>query len=82
MSDIELLKNVPDSYEDFVNCLTRWMDRDPEIKNRILDQLNSNPDSSTSEILKILCDYLGIGEPLELLDDDSPVSVEDIQEAV
>ena len=70
MSDFELMKNIPDSYDDFVNSMTRWMKRDNNIRSRIIDQLNDNPNSTTSDILKVLCDYLGIGEPIELVDDE------------
>ena len=57
-------------YDDFVNSMTRWMGRDNNIRSRVLDQLNEKPDSTTSDILKVLCDYLGIGEPIELVDDE------------
>ncbi len=70
MSDVEMLKNVPDSYDSFVSCLNRWMSRDENIRKKILDQLRTNPNSTTSDLLKVLCEYLGIGEPLELVDDD------------
>ena len=82
MSDIEILKNVPDSYDDFVNSIIRWMNRDANIRTKILDQLSVNPESTTSDILKVLCDHLGIGEPLELVDDDSIVGVGDMQAVV
>lgn len=75
MSDTELLRNVPDSYDDFVNSIIRWMNRDANIRTKILDKLSVNPESTTSDILKVLCDHLGIGEPLELVDDDSIVGV-------
>lgn len=50
--------------------MTRWMKRDNNIRSRIIDQLNDNPNSTTSDILKVLCDYLGIGDPIELVDDE------------
>lgn len=31
MSDTELLRNVPDSYDDFVNSTIRWINRDANI---------------------------------------------------
>ena len=70
MSDLELMKNIPDSYDDFVNSMTRWMGRDKNIRTKVLDQLNEKPDSTTSDILKVLCDCLGIGDPIELVDDE------------
>ena len=68
-----LMENIPDSYDDFVNCTVRWMVRDGKIENAILTQLRDNPKSYTSDILEVLCGCLGIGEPLELVDDDDEV---------
>ena len=70
MTDLELMKRVPDSYDDFVNSMVRWMGRDTNVRNRVLELINKNPGSSTSDILKVLCDCLGIGDPLELIDDE------------
>ena len=65
-----LMENIPDSYEDFVNCTVRWMVKDDKIQKAILTQLHNDPDSNTSDIMEILCDCLGLGEPLEIVDDD------------
>ncbi len=73
MSDKELMKNVPDSYDDFVNSMVRWMSRDASIRNKILELLDKHPESTTSDILKVLCDCLGIGDPIELINDDELV---------
>ncbi len=70
MSDLELMRNIPDSYDDFVNSMTRWMGRDKNIRTKVLDQLDKKPNSTTSDILKVLCDCLGIGDPIELVDDE------------
>ena len=70
MSDLELMRNIPDSYDDFVNSMTRWMGRDKNIRTKVLDQLDKKPNSTTSDILKVLCDCLGIADPIELVDDE------------
>lgn len=54
----------------FVNCTVRWMVKDGKIQSAILTQLHNNPESDTSDILEVLCDCLGLGEPLEIVDDD------------
>ena len=65
-----LMKNIPDSYDDFVNCTVRWMVKDGRIQNAILTQLKDKPESDTSDVLEVLCGCLGLGEPLEIVDDD------------
>ena len=65
-----LMENIPDSYDDFVNCTVRWMIKDGRIQKAILTQLRDKPESDTSDVLEVLCDCLGLGEPLELVDDD------------
>lgn len=65
-----LMESIPDSYDDFVNSTVRWMVRDDKIQSAILAQLRNNPKSDTSDILEVLCDCFGIGEPLELVEDD------------
>ena len=70
MSDRELMQNVPDSYSDFVDSMCRWMERDDNIRKLVMEQLRINPDSDTQDLMGILWDYLGIGEPTELVDED------------
>lgn len=65
-----LLRAIPRSYDDFVDSTADWMERDPVIKRAILNQLKTFPDSSTSDVLRVLWECLGIGEPLELIDDE------------
>ena len=65
-----LMENIPDSYDDFVNCTVRWMFKDGKIQKAILTQLRDKPESDTSDVLEVLCDCLGLGEPLEIVDDD------------
>ena len=66
----ERLKAIPGSYEDFVNSTARWMEQDDEIRTAILRQFEMKPNSSYSDIMNILCEYLGIGESVELVDED------------
>lgn len=68
-----LMENIPDIYDDFVNSTIRWMEKDGKIESAIITQLRNNPKSDTSDILEVLCECLGIGEPLELVDDEEDV---------
>ena len=69
MSDKELMKSIPNSYEDFVSSMTYWMGRDENIRVKILDYLRAHSDPTTSDLLGVLWDCLGVGTPLELIDD-------------
>ncbi len=71
MSDRELMQNVSGSYDDFVNAMVRWMSSDSNIRNKVRSYLNVNPNPSTSDVLGILWECLGVGEPLEIVDDDN-----------
>ncbi len=67
-----ILKSIPGSYDDFVVITNGWMEKDQSIRDAIIGQLEKKPDSNTDEITTILWDCLGIGEPIEIVDDDSP----------
>ena len=67
---IEMMKKVPGSYDDFVNDTADWMERDEGIRSAILEQLRIKPSSNTDDITLILWNCLGIGEPVELVDDE------------
>ena len=69
MSIEDRLRNVPGSYDDFVNDTLRWMQRDSKIKDAIEKQLQINPDSNTDDLTLILWECLGIGSPLEIVDE-------------
>jgi hypothetical protein len=62
MSDRELLINIHDSYEDFVNTMLHWFDEDASIRSTVLGYIESNPNSSSSDVLKVLWNCIGIGE--------------------
>ena len=67
----KMLQALPHSYDDFVNDTADWMERDSSVKEGVLEQLRKKPDSTPSDILKIVCEKLGMTEPLEI-DEDEP----------
>jgi hypothetical protein len=66
----ERLREVPGSYDYFVNSTARWMEKDDNIRDDIINQLERRPDSNTKDIMNILCNHLGIGNPIELVDEN------------
>ena len=66
----EMLMAVPGSYDDFVEDTVGWMESREDIRDAIINQLRVKPLSDTDDLTKILWEYLGIGEPLELIDDE------------
>ncbi|MBQ7200790.1 MAG: hypothetical protein IJS24_05395 [Eubacterium sp.] len=66
----ERLSSLPGSYDDFVRFTMECMDRDVMIRNSVMSRLLDVPDSDANDITQVLCDCLGIGEPLELVDDE------------
>ena len=67
---IDLLQTIPGSYPDFVNDTTDWMEKDDEIRSAILEQIAANPASDTDDITLVLWKCLGIGNPIEIVDDN------------
>ena len=65
----EKIDAIPNSYDDFVMFTSECMERDEHINDAILTQLRDYPDSDVNDITKVLCDCLGIGEPITLIDD-------------
>ena len=74
MDTIEMLRAIPKSYDDFVIDAASWMDKDEGIKNAVLKQLSEYPESTPSDILKIICKHLGMTEPIEIIDDEKSKS--------
>ena len=70
MSFTEIMRSVHGSYDDFVNSMVRWSNRDAGIKDAILEQLRVKPDSNTDDITLVLWKCLEIGEPIEIVDDE------------
>ena len=68
----EILQSLPRSYDDFVRSTNAWMEKDEDIRNAILKHLEENPNSTPSDVLKVLMACLGIdiNKPLELVDDE------------
>ena len=67
---IEMMQKIPGSYDDFVNDTADWMERDEKIRFAILEQLRIKPDSDTDDVTLVLWKCLGIGEPIEIVDDE------------
>ena len=66
----EMLRAVPDSYDDFVIGTNRWMEENEDIRMAIVEKITAEPATGTSDILKILCECAGLGEPLEIVPDE------------
>lgn len=69
MSDRELMRNISDSYDDFVNTMVRWMEKDSSIRTKILDFMKERPNSSTSDLLGVLWECIGIDISEDIADD-------------
>ena len=70
MEYVALLRSIPRSYEDFVIDTAGWMEQNDTIKEAVLAQLREFPDSTPSDVLGVVWKCLGMGEPLELIDDE------------
>ncbi|MCC8192153.1 MAG: hypothetical protein LIO41_03825 [Ruminococcus sp.] len=46
-----LLKNIPDTYDDFERCVLRFC-KDDEIGEKMIDYISSTDDVTTSDVLK------------------------------
>ena len=66
----EKLASLPYSYDDFVRFTMRCIEQEEGAKEAIDKQFQVKPDSDTNDITKVLVDFLGLGEPLDLVDDD------------
>ena len=66
----DILSAVPGSYDDFVNSTAECMSQDEGLKDLIVKLLINEPESNSSDILKVMCNYYGFNRPLELVDDD------------
>ncbi len=66
----EKLASLPYSYDDFVRFTMQCIEREDGVKEAIDRQFQVKPDSDTNDITKVVVDFLGLGEPLELVDDD------------
>lgn len=54
----EALKNVPDSYDDFVNCYAKDLKGNEDAQKKLLDYLQKNPDAQTDDVMEYVDDVL------------------------
>ena len=64
------LASLPYSYDDFVRFTMRCIEQEEGVKEAIDRQFQVKPDSDTNDITKMLVGFLGLGEPLKIVDDD------------
>ena len=67
----EMMQSVPGSYDDFVDTIVRWTNKDEKIKSAIIEYMKNNPDSSSSDILGVLWDCLDFDKPLDIVEDEA-----------
>ncbi len=56
----ERLRMLPGSYEDFVDSTVECMEQEEDVRTAVLEQLQRKPDSTPSDVLKVLCERLGM----------------------
>jgi len=56
----EKLRALPGSYEDFVDSTIECMEQEEDVRIAVLEQLQRKPDSTPSDVLKVLCESLGM----------------------
>lgn len=76
------LRSAPKSYDDFVRYAMECMEEDDAVRDLLERQFIVKPDSDVNDITKILCDHRGIGEPMEIVDDEKPTSSRRIRVAM
>lgn len=70
----EMLRALPKSYDDFVNSTAECMEQEEDVRIAILEQLHNKPDSTPSDVLKVMCECLGMVSNDEY-SDSSEISV-------
>ncbi len=78
----EKLRSIPKSYDDFVRYTLECMEEDSTIEALLINQFQIKPDSDVNDITKILCDHRGIGEPIEILEDEDTAPLSKIRVAM
>jgi len=48
----KLLKAVPDSYPDFVNGMTAFLEGEKELTKKMIKYMQEHPDATSSEVLE------------------------------
>ena len=66
----EKLASLPYSYDDFVRFTMQCIEQEAGVKEAIDNQFRMKSDSDTNDITKVVVDFLGLGKPLEIVDDD------------
>ena len=56
----EMLRALPKSYDDFVNSVAECMEQEDDVRIAVLNQLERKPDSTPSDVLKVMCECLGM----------------------
>ena len=56
----ELLKSVPDSYDDFVQGTASMLKKSESAQEKMIQYLKENPDSQTDDVLDYLDELLGL----------------------
>lgn len=73
----EKLASLPYSYDDFVRFTMQCIEQEDGVKEAIDNQFRIKPDSDTNDITKVVVEFLGLGEPLKIVDDDEIDDEED-----
>lgn len=58
----ETLRALPQSYDDFVESTAECMEEYDDVRGAVLEYLRKNPESTPSDVLKVLCKCLGMTE--------------------
>ena len=66
----ERLAALPYSYDDFVRFTMQCIEQVNGVEEAIDNQFLLKPDSDTNDITKVVLDFLGLKEPVDLVDDD------------
>ena len=61
----EMLRALPRSYDDFVESTAECMEEYDDVRDAVMEQLRRNPSSTPSDVLKIVCEKLGMTKSVE-----------------
>ncbi len=56
----EMLRALPRSYDDFVESTAECMEEYSDVNDAVLEQLRTKPDSTPSDVIKVVCEKLGM----------------------
>ena len=66
----ERLRNIPRSYDDFVEYVISCIKEDNKVEELVLHELDANSETNSSDILKAIYLYRGHRESIEIVDDE------------